>query len=130
MYLLDTDWLVDIFVGVPRAVSTLREIRPQGVGLSIVSYAEFFEGAYGLPDTEFPLARYREFLDQFDTVPLSKAISEVFGRLRAELRRAGQLIPDLDLLIAATAIHLDLILLSRNLRHFNRIPELELYHPR
>lgn len=130
MYLLDTDWLVDIFADVPHAVSTLRELRLQGVGLSIVSYAEFFEGAYGFPDVDLPLVRYRAFLDQFDTVPLSKAISEIFGRIRADLRRSGRLIPDMDLLIAATAIHHDLILLTRNLRHFTRISELCIHQSR
>ena len=54
---------------------------------------------------------------------------DVFARTRVELRRAGRLIPDLDLLIAATAIHHDLTLLTRNVRHFGRIPELQLYQP-
>jgi tRNA(fMet)-specific endonuclease VapC len=52
---------------------------------------------------------------------------EIFGRTRSGLRRAGQLIPDLDLLIGATALHHDLILLTRNRRHFTHIPGLRLY---
>jgi tRNA(fMet)-specific endonuclease VapC len=52
---------------------------------------------------------------------------EVFARTRADLRRSGQLIADLDLLIAATALHHDLTLLTRNVRHFARIPGLRLY---
>jgi predicted nucleic acid-binding protein len=39
------------------------------------------------------------------------------------------LIPDLDCLIAATAVHHHLILLTRNRRHFARIPDLRLYEP-
>jgi tRNA(fMet)-specific endonuclease VapC len=46
--------------------------------------------------------------------------------VRAELSRRGQLAPDLDLLIAATAMHYDLTLLTRNVRHFARIPGLGL----
>jgi predicted nucleic acid-binding protein len=52
---------------------------------------------------------------------------EIFGRTRSELRRAGWLIPDLDLLIAATAVHHDLVLMTRSVRHFARIPELRLF---
>jgi predicted nucleic acid-binding protein len=37
------------------------------------------------------------------------------------------LIPYLDLLIAATALAYDLTLLTRNRRHFQRIPDLKLY---
>jgi tRNA(fMet)-specific endonuclease VapC len=45
-YLLDTDWLIDVFAGVPPAVQALQDVRPQGVGVSIISHAEIFEGAY------------------------------------------------------------------------------------
>jgi predicted nucleic acid-binding protein len=41
--------------------------------------------------------------------------------------RPGQLIGDFDTLIAATALHYDLILTTRNVRHFQRIPELRLH---
>ena len=45
------------------------------------------------------------------------------------LRRQGQLIPDLDLLIAATALAHDLTLVTRNRHHFERIPDLRLHSP-
>lgn len=49
------------------------------------------------------------------------------ARLRAAPRRQGQLIPDMDLLIAATALVENLILVTRNIRHFKRISALRLY---
>lgn len=52
---------------------------------------------------------------------------EIFARTRSALRRAGTRIPDMDLLIAATAIHHDVTLLTRNVRHFTRITQLKLY---
>jgi predicted nucleic acid-binding protein len=53
-----------------------------------------------------------------------------FAEVRSFLRRRGQLIPDFDLLIAATALHHDLTLLTFNRRHFLRVPDLKLYQPR
>lgn len=50
--------------------------------------------------------------------------------IRSTLRRQGRLIPDLDLLIASTAIRHDLILVTANLRHVARIASLRLYQPR
>lgn len=50
-----------------------------------------------------------------------------FARLRGDLRRKGQLIGDPDILIAATALHHDLMLVTRNLRDFQRVPGLTLY---
>ena len=97
--------------------------------MSIVSHAEVFEGAFGLPDTEAQLASYRQFFDQFETLPLTGPILELFAGVRSELRRVGNLIPDMDLLIAATALHHDVTLVTRNLRHFSRIAGLRTYRP-
>jgi predicted nucleic acid-binding protein len=126
-YLVDTDWLIDAFVGVPTSVDVLERLSDHGMGVSIVSYPELFEGAFGHPDSRARLAQLHTRLDRFITVPLSIPIMEVFALTRASLRRTGALIPDMDLLIAATAIHHDLTLLTRNTRHFGRIGELNLY---
>ena len=50
-----------------------------------------------------------------------------FAEVRGRLRLEGQLITDMDLLIAATALANSLTLVTRNIRHFARIPGLELY---
>jgi predicted nucleic acid-binding protein len=126
-YLIDSDWLIDVYVGVPAAAAIADSLTNQGIGVSIVSYGELFKGAFPSPDSQARLARYRALLERFELLPLSDPIMEIFGRTRSGLRRTGMLIPDLDLLIAATAIHHHLILLTRNLRHFQRIPELQLY---
>ncbi len=52
---------------------------------------------------------------------------ERFGVIRGELQRRGEAIGDPDLLIAATALDHDLTLLTRNRKHFTRIPNLKLY---
>lgn len=128
-YLVDSDWLIDAFVGVPTAVNLLARLRDDGLAVSIISYGELFEGAIGAPDPQAELARFRRFLARLALLPLDDAIMELFARVRAGLRQRGLLIPDLDLLIAATAMHHGLTLVTRNLRHFERIPELRLYQP-
>ena len=128
-YLEDTDFLIDASGGNTSAVRTLYQLSDQGVAVSIVSHGELFEGAYGFPDPLPVLANYRLFLATYQQLPLTDRIMEVFARIRADLRRQGRLIPDLDLLIGATAIHDDLALLTRNLRHFQRVPDLTLHQP-
>ena len=128
-YLIDSDWLIDVLIGLPAAVGVLERLSDQELAVSIVSYGELFEGALGDANPQAELERCRALLDRFAMVPLSDPIMERFARTRKQLREAGQLIPDLDLLIAATAVHHDLTLLTRNLRHFARIPDLKLYQP-
>lgn len=69
----------------------------------------------------------RRYLSQFEELTLTDPIMERFARLRSNLRSQGQLIPDLDLLIAATTLDHGLILMTGNVRHFQRIPGLTLY---
>jgi predicted nucleic acid-binding protein len=64
------------------------------------------------------------------TAPVGKAPDHPTGpdaEIRAYLRRQGQLIEDFDILIAATALHHDLTLLTFNVRHFQRVPDLQIY---
>lgn len=126
-YLVDSDWLIDAVRGIPAAVDLLARLHDEGLAVSIVSYGEVFEGAVGAPDPEAEFARFRRFLGGLALLELDDAVMERFAYLRAELRRRGQLIPDLDLLIAATALHHDLTLLTRNARHFDRIAGLNLH---
>ena len=128
-FLADTDYLIDASGGIPHAVKTLERLSADGVAISAVSLGEIFEGAFGFPDPPALLASYRRFLARFPVVPLSDPVMETFARLRKHLRDRGQLIPDFDLVIAATALHHDLELVTRNLRHFGRIPDLTIYKP-
>jgi tRNA(fMet)-specific endonuclease VapC len=126
-YLVDTDWLIDALTGIPAAVSALDEHRHNGLGVSVISTGEVYEGAYHAHDPAARLTEFRQFLAAFQVLPLTDRIMERFARTRAFLHRQGNLIPDFDLLIAATALEHDLTLITRNQRHFERIPDLELY---
>lgn len=126
-YLVDSDVLIDGLVGIPTALDLVAQLRQQGLAVSIVSYGEVFEGAFKSSDPPGRLARFRAYLDDFAVIPLSDPIMESFARIRADLRGSGRLISDLDILIAATAIHHDLTLITRNLRHFERVPGLAIH---
>ncbi|MCC6314168.1 MAG: type II toxin-antitoxin system VapC family toxin [Thermomicrobiales bacterium] len=119
--------MIDAAIGEPDAVWTLDRLADDGLAVSVIALAEVYEGAFGAPDPVARLAEFREFVSGYACLPLTDPIAERFARLRADLRRHGQLIPDMDLLIAATALDADLTLLTRNLRHFARIPNLKLY---
>ena len=112
-YLVDSDVLVDGLTGMPAALDLFARLRQQGLAVSIVSYGEVFEGAFKASDPHERLTEFRVYLDDFAVVPLSDPVMETFARVRADLRGSGRLISDLDILIAATAIHHDLTLITR-----------------
>jgi predicted nucleic acid-binding protein len=128
-YLIDTDWLIDLFAAQPGALEWLDRIASDQLVTSIVSVGEFYEGAFLQSDWNHRLEVFREFLADFPLVGLSEPIMVEFAKLRALLRRQGRLIPDADLLIASTALHHDFVLVTRNRRHFDRVPGLALLSP-
>jgi tRNA(fMet)-specific endonuclease VapC len=128
-YLVDSDWVIDGIAKIGSAQATLDELMKDGVAVSIVTLGEVFEGAFSSVDPQVELALFRRYFLAFAVVPLTDPVMETFARVRAGLRRQGRLIPDTDLQIAATAVTLDLTLVTRNLRHFSRVPGLKIYDP-
>ncbi len=126
-YLIDTDWLLDYLAGRPTAVSLFAELSNAERVISIVSFGEVYEGIYfGGREEEYE-RNFAAALRSLIVVDVSEPIAKRFARIRGELRRQGLLIPDGDLLIAATALHHDLTLVTRNLTHFARVPGIRLY---
>jgi len=67
-----------------------------------------------------------EFLAPFELLDFDDADAEVFGRIRAELKKQSKIIGPYDMLIAAQAISRDLVLATNNIDEFNRIAELKI----
>lgn len=125
-YLIDTDWVIHYLNGRNDVVERLHILRPDGLGLSIVALAELYEGVYSSRDPEKDEQGLNDFLRGITVLGLDEETARIFGRERGRLRRAGQRIGDMDLFIAATALQYDLILLTNNRRHFDRISGLRI----
>ncbi len=125
-HLVDTDVIIDGLNNRPGVLARLERLAESGLAVSIISLGELYEGAYRDPKPESRLAGMRQFLQGYQVLGLTDAAMEVFARLRASLRNQGQLIPDLDLLIAATALTHGATLVTRNVGHFACINGLQL----
>ena len=126
-YLVDTNWVIDYMHDHQPVVQRFDELSPQGIGLSIVSLAELYDGMLDAPDTLEAEQGLQRFLDEIEeVVPLDVPVCRVFASERRRLRTSGKRLEDLDLLIGATAIHHGLTLLTNNRRHFDRMRELNI----
>jgi tRNA(fMet)-specific endonuclease VapC len=126
-FLLDSDWVIQALAGRAPAVPILRRMAPSLVALSVIVLGEIYERAYASSNPEAHIQSFRAFWQPYRLIGLDEATMQRFAEIRSLLRRRGELIPDMDLLIAATALRHNLTLLTFNLRHFRRIPDLQLY---
>ncbi|MBI5876244.1 MAG: type II toxin-antitoxin system VapC family toxin [Chloroflexi bacterium] len=125
-YLLDTDSCVYWLKGDVSVREHLRQAGVSRIAISAITAAELYFGAYHSARVNENLARAEAFILQFPVLPLDNAVLHVFGRIKSELRKQGQPVADFDLLIAATAMATDRILVTNNTRHYNRIANLRI----
>lgn len=126
-YLVDTDVVAEYLKGIAKSVELLNTLTPQTLAISLITYGEIYDGIYHGRNAVQHEQIFLRFLQGVNVLPLNRAVMKRFAQLRGQLRQAGQLIGDFDLLIAATALHQDLTLVTYNRRHFSRIPTLKLY---
>jgi len=123
-YLIDTDWIIDYLNDREPVASRLEELRGEGVGISIISLAELYEGVYNSRDPEDSENKLLGFLSGVTILGIDEGICRTFGKERGKLRKRGLLIGDLDLFIASSSLYYELPLCTNNRRHYERIEGL------
>ena len=126
-YLLDTNWIIHVLAGQKETATYHKNLNLGRVAVSYITLGEIYEVAFNYANPHAHLVSFRQFLAPFKLLNVNDLIMERFGEIRSFLRRRGEIISDFDILIAATALHYDLTLLTYNARHFKRIPHLRLY---
>jgi len=125
-FVLDTNICIFIIKHKPVAVrERFAALVPGTVGLSAVTEAELLHGAYKSTRVEHNLAAVLTFASQLVMLPFDSQVTETYGRIRADLERAGRPIGPLDFQIAATALAHDLTLVTNNTREFMRVAGLK-----
>ena len=126
-YIIDADWIIEIARGNSVASQVVNALAPEVVAVSWMTLGEIYEVAFNTPHPEAYMGNLQQLLDGFVAIGVDRPIIERFAEVRALLRRQGQLISDLDIIVAATALARDLTVLTYNRRHFERVPDLRIY---
>ena len=123
-YLLDTNILSHLIRNPTGLVfNRLESILPATACTSIIVSAEIRFGLCKGVSEKLKI-QAEKVLEVLDVLPLEKPVDEYYGRIRALLNQAGKPIGGNDLLIAAHALALNLILVSANVREFSRVAGL------
>ena len=124
--LVDTNILSLFFRGHSQVVAEFEAYLKEydTITFSIITYYEIVSGLKHR-DAHNQLTLFLEFAVQNTILPLTQKVADVAAEVYAELRKSGQPIDDIDLLIAGTAIANGLVLVTDNRKHFDRITELE-----
>ena len=123
MICLDSDFIIDFLKGKTEAARAMRRLQDQVVTTEINRFEILF-GVYAKhprPPQEQEIVR--NFFDVIDVLPFDEGCGEIAAKTLARLTTKGQMISQNDALIAATmAKHGCHTILTRNVKHYARIP--------
>jgi tRNA(fMet)-specific endonuclease VapC len=123
-YLLDTNICVHFLNRNPVVFEKLQQVSDEDIGVSIISIAELKFGAYNSKKIKNNLEKIKSFTNIVQTIRINDDVADKFGETKTYLRSHGFIFDDFDILIGATAIVNNLILVTNNIKHFINISEI------
>jgi tRNA(fMet)-specific endonuclease VapC len=126
-YFVDTSVIIDYLKGKSQAVSLINSIDGE-LASSYICLAELYEGIYRVEQKEKAEEAVKTFFHSLTTIyGIDAVVAQTFGLLRANLKKKGTLIEDIDLFLAATCVANDLAIVTFNKKHFSHVDGLQIY---
>jgi predicted nucleic acid-binding protein len=133
MAILDTTFLIDLMKESKAsragpATAKLGELMQRGEELraAVFTVGELYVGVAKGSQPDKERQAIEDCLALLDIVGFEESTARLFGRLVGQLERVGQVIGDMDALIASVALEQDELLVTRNVAHFQRVPGLRI----
>ncbi len=122
LHMLDTDTASYVIKGRSPAIEAkLALILPSMVCISVMTRAELLYGLKRLPaDHRLHLA-VRQFLKIVRMLPWDAEAADWYADIRHQIMGSGQTIGELDMMIAAHSLSAGAVLVTNNIRHYQRI---------
>ena len=125
-YLLDTNIVIYVIKRRPIEALEVFNQHTNRMAISSITLAELIHGAEKSSKPAHNYAVLEDFCSRLEVLPYSAKAAQHYGSIRAALEKTGQLIGINDIHIAAHARSEGLVLVTNNLREFERVPALQL----
>lgn len=126
-YMLDTNICIYAIKNKPEQVlEKLKENLSNGICISAITLAELQHGVEKSMNPEKNSMALLQFLSILDILPFDDLAAVEYGKICAYLQKRGTPIGTMDMLIAAHAKIENLIIVTNNVREFERVPDLKI----
>ena len=120
-YMMDTNTCIFLMKNYPQVVKTFISKRSLGVVISSITASELYFGVHNSPTPQKLALLLANFLIGVPVVDYAATAGDCYGSIRTTLKKKSLLIGELDMLIAAHAKSLNLILVTNNTHEFSRV---------
>ena len=124
-YLIDTNICVYYIKGLFNLHEKFAEIGADNLYISEITIAELKYGIENSTRKKDNIKIIERFISSIQIVPIIGSL-DIYAKEKAKLKKKGQLIDDFDLLIGSGAIANEMVLVTRNVKHFKRISDIKI----
>lgn len=124
-YLLDTNTVSYLIRGSANVRKKVVSLSMSELAISAITEGELLFGLAKNPAAKQLKILVHEFLIRVDVLPWDSHVAECYGTLRASMQKQGKILGNLDMLIAAHALALGLVLITND-RAFKQIAGLKI----
>ena len=124
-YFIDTNVIIDFLEAEKLAVECMRKLVEQHVFISSIVAAELYRGVF-LSENKREAERVAEFIKTVEIKDFDHKSAQIFGQKYAQLKKAGKITQEVDLLIASVCLAHDGVFVTRNSKDFKNIEGLKI----
>lgn len=124
-YMLDTNIVSHFIKGESNVRSKVISLPMSELAISAITEGELLFGIAKNSDAKQLGMLVHEFLIRIDVLPWDSTVATCYGTLRADMQKNGKALGNLDMLIAAHALALDVVLIT-NERAFSQVEGLKI----
>jgi tRNA(fMet)-specific endonuclease VapC len=127
MYFLDTNTCIYFLNGKYEFIKEkILGTAPNEIQIPVIVKAELLLGAYKSKKRKENIEKVEEFLEPFDVIPFIDLITYTYAEIRNEIEKQGEVIGPNDMLIASIVKFHEGILVTNNVREFERVKGLKI----
>ena len=115
--------LISVFIFLRGKYNVIEKLNEVGIDNCAISEITLAELVFGAEKSDNPKKNHKlieKFIGQLSILPIFDAI-QTYGKEKERLQNEGKMISDFDLLIGCTSIENDLIMVTENIKEFDRI---------
>ena len=123
-YLLDTDICIDIIRNQRELADVFIEHQGDDICISVITYAELLYGVINSGSSRIE-TEVKRFLSLVRVLDWNEVAARHYADIKDFLKKNGSPIGNMDMLIAAAALAINVPLVTNNKKHFSLVPNLK-----
>lgn len=124
-YMLDTNMCIYAQKNIPQVIEKIKNNFQYGVAISSITLAELEFGVQASANIEKNTIALYKFLSIVEILDFDSSAATEYGKIRADLKKKGTPIGNMDMLISAHAKSENLIVVTHNTREFECVEGLK-----